>query len=205
MSVRRLSTSSALNGFPKSPNAWDQTTNAATFDCLGVIEVGSTANTSIVFTGIPQTYQHLQIRSTARTNRSAGGDDVYIRFNNDTNANYYWHQNYIGLSSATPGTATIGYSNSLGTSAGILTPPVTATNATANLFGASIIDILDYTNINKATTVRSYGGIHYAGTDTSYIGFYSGYWDDTSNITNITLSANGSFVQYSSIALYGVK
>ncbi len=82
---------------------------------------------------------------------------------------------------------------------------VAAANATANIFGAGIIDILDYKNTNKSTTTRSLTGIDRNGSGNTRID--SGNWRNNNAITSIQL-INGSstnFVANSSFILYGIK
>jgi hypothetical protein len=79
----------------------------------------------------------------------------------------------------------------------------------ANVFGVIIIDILDYQNTNKYKTLRSLGGVDLNTNDqNSQIHLYSGNWRSTSAISTITLTAqagSANFVQYTNMALYGIK
>jgi hypothetical protein len=73
-----------------------------------------------------------------------------------------------------------------------------------NIFGAGIIDILDYANTNKYKTIRTLFGVD---GDSNRIGLSSGSWQNTAAITSISLKDQngGNFVQYTSVALYGIK
>jgi hypothetical protein len=63
---------------------------------------------------------------------------------------------------------------------------------------------LDYTNTNKNKTARSLWG--YDANGSGYVGLYSGLWRNTSAINRIDyVPASGTFPQYSSFALYGIK
>ena len=152
----------------------------------------------VTFSSIPQTYKHLQIRALARTTRNdASVDTVYLRFNGDTGNNYNVHT-LLGSGSGSPSSAfysapTVlwGHSN---------TPTILAS---ANMFSASIIDILDYTNTSKLTTTRTLGGADRNGDGT--VELLSGLWRNTAAITSIRLFAEGNFVNGSHFALYGIK
>jgi hypothetical protein len=138
----------------------------------------------------------LQLRGIARDNTAGSTfDDIKIQFNNDTGSNYSRHYLDGNGASAVSGAAT-----STTYIAGLL---VKGAN-TANVFSVSIIDILDYTNTNKYTTLKNL-----TGADTNGAGevlLYSGNWRNTAAVSRITLTPNaGSFAQYSSFALYGVK
>ena len=54
----------------------------------------SSAQTTVTFSNIPQTYTHLQLRSIARgTATGTSGVDLYLTFNNNTTG-YNGHQLY---------------------------------------------------------------------------------------------------------------
>ena len=46
---------------------------------------------SVTFSGIPTTYEHLQVRCSHRAAGSANGMDFFIEFNGDTGSNYSTH------------------------------------------------------------------------------------------------------------------
>jgi hypothetical protein len=172
------------------------------YDALATVTLSASAS-SISFVGIPSGYKHLQLRGIAQTNRGTYGiDEANLRFNSDTGANYAFHLLYGDGSSATA-TATSGASviqvgsGNLGTTTG-------------SNWGTIIVDILDYTNTNKYTTVRTLGGADCNGTVGGIggrVGFSSGLWTNTAAVTSMLLvPVNGSnFSQYSQFALYGVK
>jgi hypothetical protein len=79
----------------------------------------------------------------------------------------------------------------------------------ANMFTVYIIDILDYANTNKYTTVRTFGGFNTNDATVnnfSQIALGSFAWLNTAAITSIQLQASSNnFVQYTQFALYGIK
>ncbi len=172
---------------------------SGSYDSIASTTVGAGGVSSVTFSSIPQTYTHLQIRSI---NRDTGGDAVngtafQVRFNGDTGSNYRTHT-ILGSGSGTPSAFTTVSQDRI-----FLFGSVFST-AGANVFSANTVDILDYTNTNKNTTVRSL-----AGWNDNSIGemcFGSGLWMNTAAITSITVYMfNNNFAQYSSIALYGIK
>jgi len=168
---------------------------AGAYDALATVTVGATAQSSIVFSGIPNTYTHLQIRFIGASNASQDGTD--IRFNSDSGSNYSTHGIY-GTGSGSGSAFSI-------TSATNIATQMTMTT-TANTFGVGIVDILDYSNINKNKTVRCLTGYDLNGSGTVYL--ISGAWYSTSAVNSITLFANtgtNSFASGTSISLYGVK
>ena len=160
------------------------------FESIQTVTLGSAAS-SVSFTSIPSTYKHLQIRFIAN---NASNSDVKAQFNGDTTSNYARHYLYGDGSSAAAGANAGDNAMSFGY----------VPNATANIFGAGIIDILDYANTNKYKTARSLAGNDKNGS--GLIVLYSSLWQSTSAVTSISMFPGaGNFNQYSSFALYGVK
>jgi hypothetical protein len=166
---------------------------------IAMVNVGSAGAASISFTSIPQTYKHLQLRLIGADNAS-GSDYGNMQFNGDTGANYASHQLYGDGSSAT--------ANNFPNNNQIYIHRIPG--SITNTFGAVIVDILDYTNINKYKTVRELGG--YDANGSGRISFSSGMWfggtigNSANTITSISISTGGSsWLQYSQFALYGIK
>jgi len=157
---------------------------------------------TIDFNSIPNTFKHLQIRYIARN--SAANTDGYqaIQFNGDsTNGNYYFYHFLEGVGT----NPVIGAAG--GTNAGILAGRNSGASASANVFGAGVIDILDYTNTNKYKVVRALAGSDNNGSG-NVIDLSSGFWFNTNAVTSIKLLAGlggYSFVSGTTFALYGIK
>jgi hypothetical protein len=167
----------------------------ASYDSIATVTVGAGGASSISFTSIPSTYTHLQIRCLSKDSRSFSNTAFSIQFNGDTGTNYNEH-GLTGDGSSATAYATANASNiGIGNSSG---------GSNANIFGAQIVDILDYANTNKFKTVRTLGGHDQNGS--GYLGLFSGAWRSTSAITSITIIPLVANVQqYSSFALYGIK
>lgn len=167
------------------------------YDSIATVTVGAGGSSSISFTSIPSTYQHLQIRYIARVNVNDTGENVWLRFNGDTGSNYSYHY-LAGDGSSASAAGSGGLTR-------ILAGRTAGNNTTANTFGVSVIDILDYASGNKNKTVRTLTGLDTNGG--GVINLQSGGWFNTSAVTSINLAetSGNSFVQYSSFALYGIK
>lgn len=200
--ITNFSTSSIRTGV-KRKRFWDQSAVANSFFSITTTTLSS-AQSSIEFTNIPQTYTHLQIRGIARTSRPTYAvDNIGLQFNSDTSTSKYaTHRLYANGDAGSQ--SAVGYTNLGAILAGI----TSTTSASSNIFGTAIIDILDYKNTNKYKTTRHISGCDVnAGSGTIYgqVEISSGVWLDTSAITSIKLYGyNGTFQQYSSFALYGV-
>jgi len=156
---------------------------AGAYDAIWSTTLNTSAS-SINFVSIPQNYKHLQLRTF--TKNGGGG----IQFNGDTANNYNRHYLQGDGSSAASGNAL-----SFQDAAYVM-------DYSSTVFAPSVVDILDYSNPNKFTTIRSLTGF-----DTSTQGeifLFSGLWRNTSPITSITIM-QGTMAQDSTFALYGVK
>ena len=169
------------------------------YESIATTTVGSGGASSITFSSIPSTYQHLQIRGIARiTDPGADRDSIKLQFNSDSGSNYARHSLWgSGSSVSAYAAASTPY---------ILLTDFAAGNATASIFGAAVTDILDYANTNKYTTVRSLGGVDLNAAVTVYDGLNSGLWMNTAAVTTITLTpfSGYNFAQYTQFALYGI-
>ena len=158
------------------------------YESIQTVTVGAGGSSSISFTSIPSTYKHLQLR--IMEGFSGSGFNPKITFNSDTGTNYSWHYvlgNGSAASAAGGATQAFMYLNS---NTAFPTPTV------------HIIDLLDYANVNKYKTIRVLDGFDANGS--GYVDLWSGNWRNTAAVSTITIS-NGTFAQYSSFALYGVK
>ena len=158
------------------------------------IATASPTTGGIIFSSIPQTFTHLQLRIFSRSSSSSAGASVSAGFNSDGGSNYAYH--YVGGNGASTfsGAATTQTSLYFGWSAG--------TTDTANVFSNCIVDILDYTNTNKYKTAKTLTGIDSNGS--GLVGLWSGLWMSTSAITSITINPN-NFASGSTVQLYGIQ
>jgi hypothetical protein len=174
------------------------------YESIATVNLSSGNQSSISFTSIPSTYKHLQIRAIYKWNYDSNPtandqSSVGIRFNSDSGSNYTLHYmsgNGTGVSAAGATSTAKGY-------IGISTAP-NGYSSYANMYGVSIVDILDYTNTNKYTTVRSLAGNDRNGS--GFVNLTSSLWLNTAAITNIEILPDySSWKQYSHFAIYGIK
>jgi hypothetical protein len=170
------------------------------YDALAVTTL-STNTSSVTFTGIPTGYDHLQVRMlTKDSGTGTGGPNIVAVINGDiVTTNYRSH--YLGSDGTGTNVGTVqaaGYYCLIGNTA-------TSNASYANMFGALVLDVLDYGNTSKNKTLRGLWGHDRNGTGET--GIDSSVWMKTEAITSITFSIVGgsNFVTNSSFALYGVK
>jgi hypothetical protein len=200
MSIKRLSGAGLTT--PKSNKLWDQTTFQSGMFALATISLTS-AQASVSFSGISSSYTHLQLRVISRTDDGGPGQSaVYLQFNSDTSTNYSWHRLYGNGSSASAGASSTSTTWALSGIGAYAANP-------ASEFGASVIDILDYTSTVKAKTIKGLSGEDENGA--GYVGLHSGLWFKNSasvyeSVSSIQIKpGSGNFVANSQFALYGIK
>ena len=170
------------------------------YESIQTVTVGSGGSATIDFTSIPSTYKHLQIRGIAITSVATYWAVGNVKLNNDAAGNYSFHS-LFGTGSTT------GTFAQAGASYFEIQYGIAGNSNTSGIFGASIIDILDYSNTTTYKTIRNLNGRELnGGGSEDRIGLSSASWRSTSAVNQITISAaSGSFQQYSSFALYGIK
>jgi hypothetical protein len=163
------------------------------YESIATVILSSGSSSSITFSSIPSTYAHLQLRGISRSTGAASNS--VIRFNGDTGNNYVSHWLVGNGSTAT---------SSSSTSRASMYIDIVGANASGDSWSADVIDILDYANTSKNTTIRSLAGQDFNSTGTTWL--TSGLWMNTSAVNSITITCDSvNLAQYSQFALYGIK
>jgi hypothetical protein len=152
----------------------------------------ASAQTSITFSSIPQTFTDLYLVVSLRSSNGEGNTTLLF---NGSSSNYS-HRNLEGTGSST--------SSSSSTTAGLRFAGRTDPNTyTANTFANNSIYIPNYTaSVAKSVSVDSVQENN--GTE-AYQTLLAGLWNDTSAITSMVIgNFGGGFAQYSSATLYGI-
>ena len=206
MGVVKLSTAGILD-YSKTPNflSGNAPVSFGAFDLLETTTLTSNA-TSVTFSGLDSfaaDYKHLQIRAVAA--QTYNSHHWKMRVNGDATAgkyrSHYLFGNgstvisdntsvaYFELRDCIPRLSNQGYGSDVD-----------------NSFNATIVDILDFSDTSKNTTVRTLSGFHEAGGLGQGISLNSGGWFDSSAITSFSFEPNGgSLVAKSRFSLYGIK
>lgn len=162
--------------------------------------VGSAA--SITFSSIPQYYQHLQLRIVTRSNDTIDtiNNNLRIRFNSDTGNNYSRHGMLVQASSRSS------YGSASQNAGFIGAVPCANTTVSTSFFGSSIVDILDYRNTSKKTTVRTINGYDDNAGVNERLTFESSLWNNTAAVSTIQIfTTNGSLIANTQASLYGIR
>lgn len=180
---------------------WNPWEPQGAYDALSTVTVPAGGVASVTFTGIPNTYKHLQIRIMSRNDDGTGGlNFMRAKLNSDaTSGNYRGHYLYGSGSSVAAGDVA-------GAATGLPIGEVAGNTNTASCFAVSVLDILDYANTNKYKTTRSLTGADF-NTTAGGVLLVSGLYMSTSAVTSIDIvSVVGTgFIQYSQFTLFGVK
>ena len=158
----------------------------------------ASATGTITFSNIPQTYKHLQLRVFGKSARASFGDTLFVKANGDTGANYYGHYMIGNGATASAG--------SYGSTTGVYIGQVAGASANASTFGATIIDILDYSNVYKYKTFRDLDGMDNNDTNGAMV-MRSGLWNNTAAITSLSIvtDSGSNFTTNSRFSLYGIR
>jgi hypothetical protein len=148
----------------------------------------------IEFSNIPQNFTHLQARWFFRF--AAGGTYAGTYLNNDTtNNNYFTHTLYGDGAS----TVSNGLTNNQAT---LISGASPNSSTTANVFEATLFDLLDYTNTNKNKTIRWTWGWDANGSGQA--GISSGLWLSTAAVNRLSFNGASAFAAGSRVDLYGI-
>jgi hypothetical protein len=137
------------------------------------------------------TYQHLQVRMVGRASRSgATTDPLIVRLSGATQT--YGHHMFGNGSSVGSGNIATAYS---------ILDAITGATATANAFGACVIDILDPFETTKNKTIKAFSGAN------TVVGLSSTFWNSTSAVTSVSLTpfSGTNFLTGTRISIYGLK
>lgn len=168
---------------------------ATTFTKIQRVSLTSGNASAMSFTSIPQTYDDLFLKISARTDRSGYNvDSMTLTINGGTTSSY-------GIRAEGTGSTT-------GVYTGFFLCGAATDNTSANIFGNSQAYISLY------TTTGTKGVINWAvseasatGNNSAWQNMLSGVCKMNTPITSITLSPGSGtvFKQYSSATLYGIK
>ena len=168
---------------------------------IGTNTVSGSSVSEIVFSSIPSSFTHLQLRISGRSTGPYTYSSVYLQFNADYGNSYTYHA-LVG-----DGSNIQSYGRGLAGDNASLVQNISGANAGSNNYGAAIVDILEYKNTNKLKTLRAFGGFtnNGVGSPLGTINLNSSSWNSTSAITSIRCTTDGNFDVNTQIALYGIK
>lgn len=176
---------------------------AGAFEFLETTTLGSDTS-SISFSNVSSTYgstyQHLQLRITARTNRTgADSDPLMLTFNSTGGTSYSRHGLMAYLNTSV-------VSQNASSTNGIYLSDAIATNQNASgIFAGLVVDILDPFETTKHTTIKALAGMYASGWQS--IELRSGAFHNSAVISTITLApvVGSNLVAGTRASLYGLR
>jgi len=159
---------------------------------------------SVTFSSIPATYEHLQLRISAHITEASDVEYFYMRFNDDTATNYSSH--FMKGEASTAGAQANTGQNYIFSRYF----PANSVAGSAPHYGVMVMDIFDYANTNKNTTVQWTTGFNLSATVTG-VRFCSGLWDSTAAVDEIYLAPDNTippdfdWTRGSEFTLYGLN
>lgn len=166
-----------------------------TFKAIATTTVGSSGASTIDFTSIPSTYNDLQLFLSARGTSTA----LYARITiNNSSSAIYSLKTVYGEGNAT-------YASQSDANGTYFDRFLMDSSAyTASTFSNGYIYIPDYAGSNAKSMLFDSVDENNASVAPMYL--VGAVWNSTSAINQITLTPNtGSFAQYSTATLYGIK
>ena len=166
---------------------------ATTYEAIATVTVGSGGAANIEFTSIPGTFTDILLHISGRSSVNAAGAGWLATLRpNDLTTNQTGRIIYANGASALSSSETAIYFY------------VNPSDYTASTFGSSFIYIPNYASSNnKSISVDS---TTENNATTSYLILGAYLWSSSSAITSLKLyPISGTFVQYSTATLYGIK
>ena len=193
-------------GFGKLLSSAGAAADYSGFDAL--YSTTLTGNTSVVtITGIPQNYNHLQVRIVSRSTNADYRSGLSMRMNNDdaNSSGYFFHRLWLG-SGTNAGASNSDTANYAGMG-------MTADSLSlAGSFAISITDILDYSSPSKGKNFRTIAHYNNGSTgandgDKGGIVLTSGMKDSYEQVHTLQIFQGGgsSLVADTTISLYGIR
>lgn len=183
-------------------------TVSSSYESIATVTVSS-AQPTITFNNIPQTYTHLQIRAIVRFDCNGISQLAVCRVNSDTGSNYIYGNQY---SSWGNGTGSVGID-------GDPTSPISylpyMPHANGNTSGSptyfyslGIINIRDYSNTNVWTSFDSLSCWNSNNNSEASTRFVAAAWKSTAAVTRLDFYVGNfvdNFMPQTQYALYGIK
>lgn len=161
---------------------------AETYELISSVD---TTSSSVTFSSIPQTFRHLQVRSSLRV---TGNLTSYFKANNSSAT-----VSEVGFRGATSSTQRI-YSDY--SSGWYFQETASNEGSDSNIFASLTFTVFDYSQTDKWKPISLLGGVadNYLNVATARFGNY----ESTSAVSSITISLGSSAVSGTHFELYGL-
>jgi hypothetical protein len=166
---------------------------ANTFVKISSVTVGAGGASSIAFNSIPQTYTDLVVKLSTRITNAVDLYGVVVSINGaSSSSGFNWRRLQGDGSSATSQSGTNGFAGH-----------VEGTSYTSNTFGNCELYFPNYTgSTNKSFLIDD---VTENNATAAYAILVANIWNTTSAITSFSFASVGTYAQYSTATLYGIK
>jgi hypothetical protein len=172
-----------------SPGSWSANPTQISTQTLG-----SNA-ASVTFSSIPA-FNHISVVWKARSSAAVLAEQLYLRFNGDSAAHYFWEK-------VEGNNATLTSGSSGGAVAFVQMGTITGASGTANCFGSGNFTVAYFNDTTNFSSVQG-TACTLVSSSNLYNGTYSGLYNQATSITSLTLfAATGNLVTGSRFSLYG--
>lgn len=177
---------------------WYEVSRSRTFGSKLFDSLLTGAAASFDLQGIPTTFAHLLVCVFGRGDAASADRGVYLRFNNDSGANYDWET--ISASAAAEAS-----SESFGQTSGQI-GLIPAATAGASLAGSVVAFVVDYANVTYHKTGTSSWSRKLGTGSTNFAwGSHAFAWRSTSAIDRVTaIIQSGNYASGSRCSIYGI-
>ena len=179
------------------------TGGGAAYELLETTTLNSGAS-SITFSGLSaySDFKHLQIRGTQRLTGPSTLWSGYAILNGvSTSGNYTSH--FLGGNGSSVYTGQSTHTDKMQMT------EIPGADNTSGIFNSFVMDIFDFADSSKNTTIRNLGGVNYANPSTGgRITLNSGLYLSTNSITSVTFDAfagTQTFIAGCRLSIYGGK
>lgn len=172
---------------------------AAAYELISTTILASDQS-EFIFSAIPGTYKHLQVRIHGWSTGGNGYPDYWrINLNSDGGGGQYSSHQLKGDGSSV---TSLGYTGQ----ASMRNVLVMGDNPGANRYGAAIVDLLDYASTSKYKTVRAFSGAPFQSSLPTVM-LSSGLWFSGAAVSSISFTAMGgpSIAAPTRFSIYGIK
>jgi hypothetical protein len=172
---------------------------ANTYKVIASSTIGSGSISSVTFDNIPQTYDNLLLKISARTANASVVDGILIDINNITSGSYDYKR-LIGNG------ASVTNAGALGNTQMYINFAANGSTSTSSTFGNIDVYFTNYKNTSFYKTVMCDVCVENNAT-TAYLGTQAHSLNGTAAITKLYIynGGNTTFAQYSTFVLYGIK
>jgi len=164
-----------------------------TYKLISSVTVGAGGAADITFSSIPNTFTDLLLKLSLRTNQTARDKYATLQFN--SSSSNWSYRSIRGLTSGTVSSAsdTVNFISY-----------VPGSDFDANTFGTIDVYVPNYNaSVNKSLSID---GAQERNSNDMWLNLVASLWANTAAITSIKILPDaGSFVQYSTAYLYGIK